>query len=153
MANDTGRPSALTPRAEQDQISRAILLWLNTWPGRPADVTVIGFEALADDKPGMALSTIQGAYLTKRYLRGGYRAVYQYKVIYRVQPSTTGGRLKGDETLDALADWCISSPLPVIGAGRQPIEMACNARASLFARYENGDEDHQIIMTLTYTGQ
>ena len=58
--------------AEEDQVSRKLLAWLNTFPGKPVDL--IRFEFLPADTEAMALSTIQAAYITKKYILGGYQA-------------------------------------------------------------------------------
>lgn len=146
----TNKTVAMVTASEQDQISRLLLSWLNEYPNKP--VTVINYEFLEDDKPSMALSTIQGAYKTRRYITGGYEAAYEFKVIYRTQPgNSNNNRLKVDELLDSLADWSTSrADVPVLGEGIRFRRLETNSRSSLFARYENGDEDHQILMTMTY---
>jgi hypothetical protein len=135
--------------AEEDQVSRKLLAWLNTFPGKPVDL--IRFEFLPADTEAMALSTIQAAYITKKYILGGYQAEYQFKLIYRVKPGNSNDkRLKADELLNELGDWAASAPHPDIGEGRKVIRVEPTTRSSMFAPYENGDEDHQILMKLTY---
>ena len=82
MANDK-KPKVAVPAAEEDQVSRKLLAWLNTCPGLPC---AIRFEYLPADAEGMALSTIQAAYITRRYILGGYEALYQFRLVYRTQP-------------------------------------------------------------------
>lgn len=147
--SSTNNAVSLVSASEQDQISRMMLSWINQFPNKP--VPVINYEFLRDGKPGMALSTIQAAYKTKQYITGGYQAQYQFKVIYRVQPSTNNDRLIADETLNKLGDWmAIRADLPVLGGGIRSIRVDATTRSSLFARYENGDEDHQILMNMIY---
>lgn len=99
----------------------------------------------------MALSTIQAAYIVKKYILGGYQAEYQFKVIYRMKPGNSNDkRLKADETLNALGDWAASEKPPTIGDGHRVIRIEPTTRSSLFAVYENGDEDHQILMKMNY---
>ena len=99
----------------------------------------------------MALSTIQAAYIVRKYILGGYQAEYQFKVIYRMKPGNSNDkRLKADELLNALGDWTASETPPDIGAGRRVIRIEPTTRSSLFAVYENGDEDHQILMKMNY---
>lgn len=139
------------PSYEQEQVSRGLLVWLNQYPQFPAGVKRFGFEFLEEDKPCMALSTIPGSYIIKRYVGGDYLAAYQFKLIYRGQPTTDGDRLKMDEVLDAAADWAARRrDRPGIGEGKQVQRITVNARSSLFGRYDNGDEDHQVLMTMTY---
>lgn len=141
--------------AEEDQVSRNLLVWLNTFPNKPDDVDLIRFEFLPADSPAMAMSTIQAAYIVKKYILGGYLAEYQFKVIYRLKPGNSNDkRLKADEMLNELADWAElfsgSNGEPYIGAGRRVTRIEPTTRSSLFAVYENGDEDHQILMKMNY---
>ena len=134
--------------AEEYQVSRKMLVWLNTYPEKPVDL--IRFEFLPADTTAMAMSTIQAAYILKKYILGGYKAEYQFKLIYRIKPGNSNDkRLKADELLDALGDWTIGQR-PDIGEGKTVVSVEPTTRSSLFAVYENGDEDHQILMKLTY---
>jgi len=134
--------------AEEYQVSRKLLVWLNTYPEKPVDL--IRFEFLPADTTAMAMSTIQAAYILKKYILGGYKAEYQFKLIYRIKPGNSNDkRLKADELLDALGDWTIGQR-PDIGEGKTVVSVEPTTRSSLFAVYENGDEDHQILMKLTY---
>lgn len=134
--------------AEEYQVSRKLLVWLNTYPEKPVDL--IRFEFLPADTTAMAMSTIQAAYILQKYILGGYKAEYQFKLIYRIKPGNSNDkRLKADELLDALGDWTIGQR-PDIGEGKTVISVEPTTRSSLFAVYENGDEDHQILMKLTY---
>lgn len=134
--------------AEEDQVSRKLLVWLNTFPERPVDL--IRFEFLPADTEAMAMSTIQAAYIVSKYILGGHLAEYQFKVIYRVKPGNSiDKRLKADELLNALGDWTIGQR-PDIGDGKRVVSIDPTTRSSLFAVYENGDEDHQILMKMNY---
>lgn len=148
MANN--KPLSLVSGEEADQVSRILLFWLNQFPDKP--VKEIKFEYLDVGVPSMAISTIQAAYKTAQYVLGGYRAQYQFKVVYRLQPgNSNNSRLKADELLNRLADWAAGrKDKPVLGPGIHVLSIAGNTRSSLFGRYENGDEDHQILMTMIY---
>lgn len=135
---------------EEDKVSRQLLIWLNTFPDIPTDVDTIKYESLEAEKPGMALSTIQGAYIVERDIIGGYTAEYQFKLVYRLKPGRSmDTRLRADEVLDRLGDW-MSEQTPDIGAGLHVQELEQTTRSSLFAIMENGWEDHQIFMRMTY---
>ena len=135
--------------AEEDQVSRKLLVWLNTFPDKPVDL--IRFEFLPEDTTAMALSTIQAAYIVRKYILGGYEAEYQFKVIYRVKPGNSNDkRLKADELLNTLGDWAAAQAPPDIGDGRRVIRIEPTTRSSMFGMYENGDEDHQILMKMNY---
>ena len=139
---------SLVSAEEEKKISRTLLIWLNSYPEKP--VTTINFEQLKADEMSMALSTIQGTYITRRYIMGGYQAEYQFKVIFRTHPLGNDDRLKADEILNALGDWATTSELPDLGEQTKARRITLNARSALFAAYDNGDEDHQILMTLIY---
>lgn len=139
------------PAADEDQVSRRLLVWLNTCPYLPDGVDLIRFEFLPADVPGMAVSTIQSAYKTRQYVLGGYEAEYQFKLIYRMKPgNSTDQRLKADETLNQIGQWLETSTRPELGTGHNVQNIKLTARSSLFGVYENGDEDHQILCKMTY---
>ena len=72
-------------------------------------------------------------------------------MIYRLKPGNSNDkRLRADEILNALGDWVSSEAMPDIGEGRRVIRIEPTTRSSLFAMYENGDEDHQILMKMEY---
>lgn len=147
--DSTNKPRSLVSSVEQEQISRLLLAWVNQFPDKP--VSLINYEFLKDGEPSMALSTIQAAYKTRKFITGGYEAQYQFKVIYRVQPTTNNDRLKADELLNSLGDWATArEDLPILGDGVRCLKVEATTRSSLFARYENGDEDHQILMNMLY---
>lgn len=134
--------------AEEDQVSRKLLVWLNTFPEKPIDL--IRFEFLPANAEAMAMSTIQAAYISKKYILGGYMAEYQFKVIYRVNPGNSNDkRLKADELLNALGDWAIGQH-PDIGEKKRVLSVEPTTRSSMFVVYENGEEDHQILMKMNY---
>lgn len=137
---------------EQDKVSRAVLQCLNRYPQKPVDK--IEFESLDSDEPGMALSVIQGAYKVEEYINGSYLAEYQFKIIYRLQPDGTDGRLKADEILNRMADWLTQQTETIdLGQGKTVKGLVCNSRSSLFGRYQDMSEDHQILMSMTYEVQ
>lgn len=138
------------PAGEQDRVSRSLLAWLNTCPLIPTDVDLIQYEYLPDTAPAMAMSSIQAAYIIEKYITGEYQAEYQFKLIYRVAPgSSNDKRLKADETLNAIGDWA-QTDRPDIGEDKRVIRVEPTTQASLFARYEGGEEDHQILLKMNY---
>ena len=146
----TNKALAIVTAEEQDQISRQLLQWLNQYPDKP--VTALNYEYLDEGAPSMALSVIQGAYKTKIYILGGHEAEYNFKLIYRTQPgNSNNNRLKAAELLDAFGDWITANYRALnLGSNIRAVKIEPNARSSFFARYENGDEDYQILMTMTY---
>lgn len=146
MAND--KPVALVSAEEEQEIGRALLIWLNKYPEKP--VQRINFEFLAEDSPGMMLSTVQAAYKTRQYILGGYEAQYQFKVVYRTQPDDNDSRLAGDEALNALGVWAENNKGSLSLGSAIVRSVRRSSNASLYGVYEDGSRDHQILMTLTY---
>lgn len=140
---DSNKKVFVTAKEEAD-ISRKVLIWANQFPGKPVD---INFECLAPDGEGLAISALQGAYIVRRYLYGGYRAEYDFKLIYRIKGTGNDKRLQADELLNTFGDWA-SKNKPNLNVN--VIRVEATTRAALFAVYENGDEDHQILLKLTY---
>lgn len=140
-------PELVTAEEEQ-RISRSMMAWINTYPELP--VSIVNFEQLKADAPSMALSTIQAAYILRRYITGGHQGEYQFKIIYRLKPGVSNdARLKADELLNAIGDWATQN-YPDLGEGIRVKRLEPTTRSSLFAAYENGDEDHQILMHMIY---
>lgn len=138
----------LVTAEEEQKISRSMMAWVNTYPSLP--VSIVNFEQLKADVPSMALSTIQAAFILRRYIVGGHRGEYQFKLIYRLKPGTSNdARLKADELLNAIGDWA-SGNYPDLGDGLRVVRVEATTRSSIFAAYENGDEDHQILMHMIY---
>ena len=102
------------------------------------------------DETAMALSTIQGTYITRRYILGGYQAEYQFKLIYRIKPGDSNDkRLEADELLNHFGDWARKN-LPDLGEEIRALRVEPTTQSSKFAAYEDGYEDYQILMKLTY---
>lgn len=151
--NSENKPVLLVEKSEEDQISRYMVVWANTFPNIPENLSgdiSINFEYLVSDYPCMALSTIQSTNILKRYILGGYQAEYQFKLIYRIKPGKSiDKRLYADELLNSFGDWA-KNQCPYIGENMRVLRIEATTRSSLFAVYENGDEDHQILMKMTY---
>ena len=107
MKSKNEKPHMLAAAEEVDKISRSMLVWANTFPENPVDIIKYEFlSADQGDETGMALSTIQGTYITKRFILGGYQAEYQFKLIYRIKPGRSNDkRLEADELLNHFGDW------------------------------------------------
>lgn len=133
---------------EEQEVGRALLVWLNTCPHKP--VHRINFEFLPADSPGMMVSTIQAAFKTRQYITGGYEAQYQFKIVYRVQPDDNDSRLAADEVLNAVGAWAENNAEKPNLKSALVRSVKRTSNASLLAVYEDGSRDHQILMTLTY---
>lgn len=149
MSSQEDKPIEFVSVKEEDRVSRKMLAFLNTFPDIPVLINLIDYEFMAADSTGMSLSTIQSTYIVDRFIHGPYIADYQFKIIYRVKPSTPNARLSADEFLDSLGDWATGQK-PNIGEGLAVQEIEQTTRSSLFTRMEDGWEDHQIFMRMTY---
>lgn len=149
---DNKKELRLVEKAEEENISREVMVWINKCPYVPETIyrDIVLYESLKDDQECMAISTIQGTYITKRYILGGHEAEYQFKIIYRVKPGASiDGGLQADELLDRIGQWACANK-PELGEGIRTVRVRADTRAAIFAAYSNGDEDHQVMMTLTY---
>ena len=128
------RPVEFVPAQEEGSISRAVIVWLNGWLNKDSDVPI---------------SLVQGAYIVERYIDGSYDADYPFKIIYRTKPGSPDARLNADELLDSLGQWA-NGQTPDIGEGREVQTFEQTTQAAMFARMEDGWEDHQIFFRMTY---
>lgn len=151
MNINTSKPLIKATPEEDSGVSRKLIQWINTCPYVPVTVTMVKYDYLTNAAPAMALSNTQGAFITNRYILGGHKSEYQFKLIYRiVSPGTNdNARLEADELLDSMATWAIENP-PDLGENMYNVQVSASTGSYMFAAYENGDEDHQIIMKLTY---
>jgi len=147
------KPVSLVAREEEDQVTRRMVAWSNTFPELPDDLAgllAVNYEQLVADAPCMAFSTIQSTYILQRYILGGYKAELQFKIIYRIKPGNNPNmRLEADELLDRFGDWA-RTQRPDIGENKRVTSIEATTRSAVFAAYENGDEDHQILMKMQY---
>lgn len=134
---------------EVAKVERGVVSWLNSCDLKP--VIAVRYEYLKDDAAGMCISTIQGAFKTKQYICGGYEAQYQFKIIYRNQAGDTSEMIESDELLNAIGAWCEHHTDSLkIGDEYKVVKVKRDTLSSLFAVYEDGSRDNQILMTLTY---
>lgn len=145
MAN---KELSLVSAEEEQEVGRALLVWLNKCPDKP--VGKINFEFIPQDNAGMMMSTIQATLKTREYIFGGYEAQYQFALIYRIKSGGNDDRLSANEALNAIGAWAERNPeKPDLGnAVVRSVRRTSNA--SLLAVYEDGSRDHQILMNLTY---
>lgn len=151
MISNNQKSRSLVSYEEANKISRSMLVWANTFPDKPVDVIKYEFlDVDSGEESGMALSTIQGTYIVKKYILGGYQAEYQFKIIYRIKPGNSNDkRLKADEMLNQFGDWARTQK-PDLGDGINSLKVDPTTQSSKFAAYEDGYEDYQILMKLLY---
>ena len=139
----------LVAESERNNIDRKVIVWLNKFPERPVG-TITTESHIPVDESGMALSANTNAYISKRYICGGYQAGYHFTVIYRIKPGNSMDKsLKANELLNRLGEWAMQNK-PDLGKGISVLEVAQISQAELYTPYENGDEDHHMMMRITY---
>lgn len=147
---DSKKQKRLVSAEEEQDISRKMMIWANSFSDDDMPTATINYEFLAADSASMALSMIQGAYITRKFILGGHEAEYQFKIIARIIPgSSNDKRLKCDAMLNRFGDWAMQN-YPDLGDSVIVQKVEPTSRAAMFARYEDGTEDHQILMKLTY---
>lgn len=140
----------LVSAEEEQDISRKMMIWANSFSDDDMPAATINYEFLAADSASVALSVIPGTYITQKYILGGHEAEYQFKIIARIFPGTSNDkRLKADAMLNRFGDWAMQND-PDLGDGIIVQSMEVSSRAALLYPYKDGSEDHQILMKMTY---
>lgn len=136
--------------AEQVQVARALLDWLNEYDGFPTRVGRIEAEYLAPST-SVGLFAVTAPYKTQEYISGAYTAQYQFALQYRIAASSSAQRLDAMDALSKIAVWSEKrTDLPDLGEGKHALSIGRNSPAVMIARYEDGSEDYQILMTFDY---
>lgn len=134
---------------EQAQVARALLAWLNAGGPLPRRVERIEAEYLSNGA-GMGLFAAAAPFKTREFISGAYEAQFQFSLQYRTAPACSEERLEAMEVLNTLADWAESGALPALGGGMSAVCVERASPAVMAARYDDGSEDYQILMALTY---
>lgn len=139
---------ALVSEAEERQVTRTLLTQLNTCPDLPAGA--VRYEHLGAGEHAMAFHVEQSAYKIQRYLLGGYRAELRFSLYYRFQPRDSYlARIEADEALGSVGDWLSANP-PELGGRCHTVRLEITRRAAAKTAWDNGDEDHTILLRLIY---
>lgn len=138
------KPITYVPATEQKTVSRSVLAWLKEYQPE------IEFEYLPPENSGISMTTVQGAYKTAQYIDGSYEAQYQFGILYRSLPTTSGERLDADSLLSEFGEWMVENPPEWLGENNRVTSVEQTSAASLVARYEDLTEDYQILMTIAY---
>lgn len=141
MANKKNLVSA----SQEAQIRTAVLAWLNDCPDKPGKVEY----SFLGKTSGIAIGTIQSAFKVAEYICGGYKAQYQFELVYRLITENSDERIAADALLDSMAEWMENNP-PEAPAGVNWWKAKRDNGAAHVASYDNGAEDHSIQITITY---
>ena len=145
------KPVMLASSSEKADLDRLMLIWANRFPGIPENVDLIKYEYFAAKTVGMALSSVQGAVITKKYICGGYQAEYSFEIHYQIAPpgKSDDTRLKAVEVLNKFADWALMQR-PDIGEGRRALRVETSAFASYLGATSDQYEDYMVPLKLIY---
>lgn len=136
---------------EQTQVARSLLDWLNQYRDFPLGIKKIEAEFLPASGSGICLTAATAAYKTQEYINGWYTAQFQFALAYRTAPANSNQRLNAMDVLTEIAAWAENrEDLPDLGAGKTSVSIERTAPAVMIARYEDGSEDYQILMTFDY---
>ena len=115
----------------------------------PTAVSAVVFEALPANGAGLCFSTVQAPFYAARYIGGGYRAEYKFRLIYRVLPSDDSDILDAVEALATVAEWCeTAAPPDLTDAVSERVSRASDA--AILAAYEDGSNDYYNDLILTW---
>ena len=141
------KPVAYATPAQTDDLTRNVLIWLSAYKDIP--FLVQPEPMLAAKQDGMELTVISHS-ITRRYITGGYQGEYQFGVIYRiVKPSGPDERLTALQDLNKLGNYAVTTPAD-LGENVRFLKCEVTDGARLYAPYDNGDEDYQILLKITY---
>ena len=153
MARKTTRsesaPPTLLPAEVSVGVQRAVKTWLNACPSLPAAAGTVTFENLPANDPGLAFTTMQAPAYAARYISGGYRGEYRFRIVYRVLPTDDGDMLDAVEALTGIGAWCETTTPPALD-GAINVHVTRNTDAAILAAFEDGSNDYSIDLTLTW---
>ena len=69
---DSEKQKKLVSSEEEQDIARKMMVWANSFSDDDMPAATINYEFLAADSASIALSSIQGAYITQKYILGGH---------------------------------------------------------------------------------
>ena len=147
MANE--KPRTLLPANVALGVQRTVRAWINTSDELPTGIGAVSFEDLPENASGICIATVQAPAYAAKYILGGYRADYRFRVMYRVLPSDDDDMLDAVETLTGIGAWCESADPPEI-SGAENEHITRNTDAAILAAYEDGSSDYGIDLTLTW---
>ncbi len=127
-------------------LERRLVVWANTFPNAPR----VRYGALPPDRTALALRPVSDGARTRRDILGGLSAEYRFRLLYRMKPGGSDDkRLEAGALLRRFALWA-SDHLPALGEGFRAVRVEAMGGPEIEAAYENGDEDHGVLMKLTY---
>jgi|GEM_PF-1697553 len=138
--------------AEQNLISKAILLLINQYPELPSGVKASW--QYVDDKNPLAVFSQQGAVKLVEYLcmpgEDVFDGQFPFFILYRCKPTSVAQRMSKQNILDGLGEWIEHQEYPALTGGRTITAIERTTTSSLVGRLEDGSEEYQCNFNLTY---
>lgn len=129
-------------------VQTAMKTWLNTCPVKPV---AIAYDSLPRDGVGVTITDSQTVLKTKQFVYGGYEAKYDFKLVYRVQPTDDTDQTDAINSLNEIGAWAEqSNTKPSLGSKAKSIKVKRTGNASLMSVYEDGTFDYAIELTMTW---
>ena len=149
MENEQKKPRALLPVSAAAGVQRAVKAWINTCSVLPVGAGGVSFEDLQENESGICFTTVQAPAYAAKYILGGYRAEYRFRVIYRVLPTDDADMLDAVEALTEIGGWCETATQPDL-QGAVNVHTQRTTDAAILAVYEDGTNDYSIDLTLSW---
>lgn len=146
---DDKRIKDLLPLDEAVGVQRAVRDWINTCTALP-EGTSVSFEDLAENAAGLCLATIQSPAYAARYILGGYKAEYRFRLVSRVLPSDDGDMLDAVEALARIAGWAEHAETMPQLEGATGKSVKRNTDVAIIAAYEDGCIDYAVDLTFSW---
>lgn len=135
-------------------IAKVMKNYLNDWSEKPVEIML---EDLGKKVPSMMIQQLSSAEKKREYINGSYIGVWNFALYMRVSGKDTASRLDAIACLTDLSDWLTERDgngdyinLPHIDDKRTATSVQLLSTPSLAARYDNGYEDYQAILSLEY---
>ncbi len=126
-------------------IAEAMLKHINEWPGKPSQVKL----KLEKKAVSMMMQPLSGVKTVRKYVNGSFRGLWPFALYVRISGEDSASRLDALKILNDAAAWLESSSMPVIDntITAEKIEAELPSQA---AQYQDGTEDYQVILRLTF---
>ena len=132
-------------------ITKAILDYVNTWSGKPVDITL----NMSDKEPPAMMLLQQGSsFKQAEYVDGSFIGKYPFYVYSRINGADTQARLTAIKELETLFAWFKTNEhdgiTPNLGENKKYQKIVMTTNPSLATQYDNGYEDYSTTFILTY---
>ena len=126
----------------------SVKTWLNTCSLLPTGMHFT-FEDLPENDAGICFASEQAPAYVARYINGGHKAEYRFRLIYRVLPSDDTDMIGAVELLNRIAEWAeTAAPPDITGAVNEIVNRTSDA--AVLNVYEDGTNDYSVSLTISW---